>query len=116
MAAALPKDTELKRELCAPTYMYAGGKFQIEDKKQIKARLGFSPDKADALCLTFALPELKAGRGSGARTRENMVDMAAGRALSDYDPLREVSERAIFQDVVERDLDEDSELPMVEAI
>lgn len=113
---ALPKDTELKRELCAPTYMYAGGKFQIEDKKQIKTRLGFSPDKADALCLTFALPELRAGRGTGARTQENLRDMAAGKALSDYDPLQEIEKRSIYSEVAECDLDEDSELPMVEAI
>lgn len=113
---ALPNDLELKRELCAPTYTYVNGKFQIEEKKQIKSRLGFSPDKADALCLTFALPEQNAGRGGGRVTQENRMDMAAGRALSDYDPLQEVSERAIFEDVVARDLDEDSELPMVEAI
>jgi len=54
---ALPNIPELVRELTAPTYTYCGGKFQLEDKGQIKNRLGFSPDLGDALALTFALPE-----------------------------------------------------------
>lgn len=53
----LPMDTELAKELCAPTYTLRNGKFLIEPKDQIKARLGFSPDKADGLGLTFALPD-----------------------------------------------------------
>lgn len=57
---AIPNDPELQRELTAPTYTFQGGKFQLEGKDQIKKRLGFSPDKADALCLTFALPEAPA--------------------------------------------------------
>lgn len=51
---ALPNDSELKRELCSPLYFYTGDRIQIEDKGQIKSRLGFSPDKADALILTHA--------------------------------------------------------------
>lgn len=56
----LPKDRELLRELVAPTYTFHNGKFRLEEKQQIKERLGFSPDKADALALTFAHPELPA--------------------------------------------------------
>jgi len=55
---ALPHVPELVRELTAPTYTYCHGKFQLEDKKQIKNRLGFSPDLGDALALTFASPEM----------------------------------------------------------
>ncbi len=55
--AALPNDPELARELTVPTYAFINGKFQLEPKDQIKARLGFSPDLADALALTFALPD-----------------------------------------------------------
>lgn len=113
---ALPKDSELKRELCAPTYTFTNGKFQIEEKKQIKARLGFSPDKADALCLTFALPELGARMGQQRVTQENARDMAYGRALSDYDPLQEIEKSSIYSEMVPRDLDEDSELPMMDVI
>ena len=54
----LPKMPELLGELTAPTYTFKKGKFVIEDKDQIKARLGRSPDYADALALTFALPDM----------------------------------------------------------
>ena len=54
---ALPHIPELVRELTAPTYAYSHGKFQLEEKSQIKNRLGFSPDLGDALALTFSVPE-----------------------------------------------------------
>lgn len=78
----LPNDPELVRELTAPTYFFStNGKFQLESKDQIKARLGFSPDKADALCLTFALPEMpKTLRGPG-------IVNNRGKVLHDYDPF-----------------------------
>lgn len=55
---SLPKMPELIRELTAPEYTFVNGKFAIEKKEQIKDRLGFSPDLADALALTFALDEM----------------------------------------------------------
>lgn len=55
---ALPPVPELARELTGPTYMFVGGKFQLEPKEQIKKRLGWSPDLADALALTFGLPDM----------------------------------------------------------
>lgn len=54
----LPKMPELVKELTAPSYTFINGKFALEKKEQIKDRLGFSPDYADALALTFALDEL----------------------------------------------------------
>lgn len=57
---ALPKDDQLLRELCAPTYTLRNGKILLEDKKQIKSRLGFSPDIADGLALTFSIPDMPA--------------------------------------------------------
>lgn len=56
---ALPDDRELKEELCATTFVYQGDKFRIVDKALIKEQLGRSPDKADALALTFAMPIAK---------------------------------------------------------
>jgi len=56
---ALPNDTELKEELCATTFVYQGDKFRIVDKQIIKDQIGRSPDKADALALTFAFPVAK---------------------------------------------------------
>lgn len=54
---ALPKIPELVGELVTPTYTFHGGKFRLEEKDQIKARLGRSPDLADAIALTFAIPD-----------------------------------------------------------
>lgn len=59
----LTDDAQLRVELCAPTYesvTKAGHSVrQIEPKKKIKERLGRSPDKSDALALTFAAPVFK---------------------------------------------------------
>ena len=51
---ALPKDPQLAEELMMPKVLFVNGVFRLEDKEQIKARLGRSPDKADALAQTFA--------------------------------------------------------------
>ena len=56
---AIPNEQSLKAELSTPTYTYNSlGKRVLESKEQIKKRLmeGGSPDIADALALTFALP------------------------------------------------------------
>lgn len=59
---ALPNIPELVRELSSPTYSFSNtGKFLLEPKLQIKERLGFSPDMADALALTFAEVDQPAG-------------------------------------------------------
>lgn len=52
-----PYLTEITAELTTPTYTFLAGQFVIEPKDQIKKRLGRSPDLADALALTFALPD-----------------------------------------------------------
>ena len=53
----LPDDERLLKELAAPVYSYnAAGKIMLEPKEKIVERLGFSPDIADALALTFAQP------------------------------------------------------------
>lgn len=50
----LPNDPKLKQELLAPDIWFLGNKFQLEDKAQIKIKIGRSPDRADALAQTFA--------------------------------------------------------------
>jgi len=50
----LPNDPGLAEELMMPKLIFHGGVFRLEEKEQIKARLGRSPDKADALAQTFA--------------------------------------------------------------
>lgn len=53
---ALPNIPELVEELTCQTYWYEKGKFRLEDKDIIKTTIGRSPDLADALAATFALP------------------------------------------------------------
>lgn len=79
---AIPNMPELGRELTAPTYTFVKGKFLLEPKEQIKKRLGFSPDLADALALTFALPDMPANPGHMIGV-ENDVN----KCKSDYDPM-----------------------------
>jgi len=54
----LPNVPELLGELTTPTYSFVSGKMLLEPKEQVKERLGRSPDLADALALTFAVPEI----------------------------------------------------------
>jgi phage terminase large subunit len=52
---ALPDDPELAAELASVKYeILRDGRIRIEQKDEIKARTGKSPDKADALVLAFA--------------------------------------------------------------
>lgn len=54
---ALPPDEALKAELAAPTYSFdSRGLLRLEAKEKVKERLLRSPDRADALALTFAAP------------------------------------------------------------
>lgn len=54
-ACRLPKDEDLRQELCSPTYTFlSNGKVKVESKQDMKKRGLRSPDIADALCLTFA--------------------------------------------------------------
>jgi phage terminase large subunit len=78
---ALPNLPILAKELTTPTYAFQNGKFRLEEKDQIKKRLGFSPNFADALCLTFAMPEAPA----------SILPQVAGQSAhkSEYDPFAE---------------------------
>lgn len=54
---AIPPDPILQADLSAPTYGFTAKGLQIlEAKDKIKERIGRSPDLADALALTFAVP------------------------------------------------------------
>jgi hypothetical protein len=52
--AMLPPDELLLEELAAPTYAVKNGKIKVMDKATMRDILKRSPDRADALCLTFA--------------------------------------------------------------
>ena len=88
---ALPKVDELVGELTTPQYTFVNGQFLLEEKDQVKKRLGRSPDLADALALTWAIPDQpnevmarlqRAGIGAG-------VAGGMGRAATEYDPYAE---------------------------
>ena len=75
---ALPDVPELKTELVTPEYSFdAANRMKLEPKEKIKERLGKSPDIADALALTFALPVFP------------KAQLAAGGAScnTDYSPI-----------------------------
>ena len=80
---ALPNNPQLVRELTTAMYTFHNGKITIEPKEQIKERLGFSPDLADALALTFAWPEMPSQQVEGYQITQGP------RVKSDFDPYRE---------------------------
>lgn len=73
----LPDDSELISELTAPTYEFdASNKFRLESKKELKKRGLASPDKADALALTFTAPVAP----------KMFAGLKRAHATTDYDP------------------------------
>ncbi len=80
----LPPTPQLVRELTTPTYAFVGGKFRLEEKDQIKKRLQFSPDCADALALTFSMAEMP-GRMAGDNFTFPMIRNKSSQ--SDWNPL-----------------------------
>ena len=79
---ALPKCNQLKKELTSVQYMMRNGKLALESKEQIKKRLGFSPDIADALCLTFSIPD------QPKRDEFEFLRQNSNKLRSEYDPFR----------------------------
>jgi len=56
----LPTCNRLRQELTLPTYSFdATNRMRLEPKEKMKERVGFSPDRADSLALTFAMPVIK---------------------------------------------------------
>ena len=74
---ALPPLPDMIAELTEPTYTFLNGVFQLEEKDQIKMRLGRSPDLADAFMQTFAIPDMPA----------DMMQQKQPAALRDFDPF-----------------------------
>jgi hypothetical protein len=74
----LPPDEQVAKELAAPeAFTRLDGKIQLESKEDIKKRVGFSPNRADALCLTFAFPVNKK-KSESQQTKKR-----------EYDPLKD---------------------------
>lgn len=64
---ALPPDPELRADLAAPAYEVGARGILIEDKREIRKRIGRSPGKGDAvvMCLSEGNAAIKRGLGAG---------------------------------------------------
>lgn len=77
---AIPDDDELYQDLIGPeTIPRLDGKIQLEAKKDMKQRGLPSPNKADALALSFAFPVMKTSTGAGQVSRRKEHDPYAIR-------------------------------------
>ncbi|MDY6910749.1 MAG: hypothetical protein SVM79_00080 [Chloroflexota bacterium] len=74
--AMLPPDERLLEELKTPTYRQVNGKIVVTEKDDLREMLRRSPDRADALCLTFADTERR--RQSPSMRREIVIEDAEG--------------------------------------
>jgi hypothetical protein len=84
---ALPNDPGLAEELLMPKVFFLNGVFRLEEKEQIKARLGRSPDKADALAQTFADVEQPSFYANYGDESNDPLKKSQSMHLSDPDQL-----------------------------
>lgn len=69
---AIPPDQQLYSELIGiQTVPHMAGLIQLEPKEIMKKRVGFSPNRADALAISFAAPVVAKPRQQRARYREH---------------------------------------------
>lgn len=66
---ALPPDERLTAELTAARWIPKGDAIQVEEKSEIRARLGSSPDRADAVVMAWQYRKLAALMSVGAQGR-----------------------------------------------
>lgn len=62
---ALPPDSRLHADLCAPTWTLTTHGIQVESKEDIKSRLGRSPDRGDAVTLALISTLKQSARSKG---------------------------------------------------
>ncbi len=68
----IPNDPDLKAELTVTEYKFtSAGKIILQPKEEIKELTGRSPDAADSMALTFAVPIHKASTGHRTVTKAN---------------------------------------------
>jgi hypothetical protein len=98
---AIPDDPGLIAALTQTTYTFSragGAAMLLEPKESVKKKLGYSPDEADALALSFAEP-VSPKRPAVGKPRHQVeydpfanlgkaVQDSYGRSASDYDPFK----------------------------
>jgi len=67
---ALPPDPELKADLCAVRWKLTPGGILIEEKEEIKTRIGRSPDKGDSVIYASIATEKQADGFTAAKANE----------------------------------------------
>ncbi|MBR1604644.1 MAG: PBSX family phage terminase large subunit [Alphaproteobacteria bacterium] len=77
----IPDDDELSGDLCAVEKGYDHrGRLKLEEKENVRERIGRSPDKGDAFVLTFAEPVFDVGKpsmyGNGQVTIESLFNQS----------------------------------------
>lgn len=75
---ALPRVPELLAALTQTTYSFSKDRLLLEPKEDVKLKLGYSPDDADAFVLSFAEPVVKAAR-----------NRPPPRVINDFNPYAE---------------------------
>lgn len=82
----------LVEELTKVTYSYKNGQLLLIPKEILKKQLGRSPDLADALALTFALPDVV-----DEDSLPGMRQLMRSRMQSEYDPYRQTEDARYAQ-------------------
>lgn len=84
----IPDENQLETELTVREYGHdAKDRLIVESKKLMKARLGCSPDWADALYLTFAHPVAPLAQSRGYNDAAPWAREALTNSRKEYDPL-----------------------------
>jgi hypothetical protein len=84
----LPDDPQLELELTVREYWHDDkDRLVVESKKDLKKRLGCSPDWADALYLTFAHPVAPLQQSRGTNDAAPQARQHLSNVKKDYDPL-----------------------------
>lgn len=84
---ALDFDPAMEEELTSPEYYHdSKDRIALEKKDDIKKRLGMSPDRADALALTFAMPMLKLADTSMKTNWDPYTGDASADMKTNWDP------------------------------
>jgi len=107
---AIPNDEELWKDICAPVYGTPNNKISVESKDTIRARIGRSPDKGDALAygnfvrrrtpLRTDLPSPKVSRNE---------DFGLERIMARHRQRQEAEERRLKRFLAQRKRDRDRE-------
>jgi phage terminase large subunit len=88
----LPNVPELVAELTTPTYTFVGGQMLIEPKDRVKEKIGRSPNYADALYQTFAIPDMPSELVDG--LAQKLMGGDRHHARSEWDPHSDESQRS----------------------